>query len=290
MSRAVKKLKSAGLASRTRFRDRSRSARTNAHRIAASLRKRNDEAKGAAARITGTLAGLAATVLRQAEAVARNARRALRTKASGRLRQVVNDLDTTIEGTRQIVDQTRIRLGGGTPDGATRLVSLHDPDARPIRKGRLDRPVEFGYKAQMIDNDDGIILDHVVEIGNPPDAPQLAPAVARIKERTGKAPRIVTADRGYGEARVEDQLSELGVHRTVIPRRGKPGVARQAHERQRSFRANIKWRTGAEGRISSLKRDHGWKRTRLDGINGSRTWCGHGVLTNNLIKIAALTG
>jgi IS5 family transposase len=33
------------------------------------------------------------------------------------------------------------------PDGATRLVSLHDPDARPIRKGRIGRPVEFGYKA-----------------------------------------------------------------------------------------------------------------------------------------------
>jgi IS5 family transposase len=33
------------------------------------------------------------------------------------------------------------------PDGATRLVSLHDPGARPIRKGRIDRPVEFGYKA-----------------------------------------------------------------------------------------------------------------------------------------------
>jgi IS5 family transposase len=34
------------------------------------------------------------------------------------------------------------------PDGASRLVSLHDPDARPIRKGRIDRPVEFGYKME----------------------------------------------------------------------------------------------------------------------------------------------
>ena len=37
------------------------------------------------------------------------------------------------------------------PDGcvrpiATRLVSLHDPDARPIVKGRLGKPIEFGYK------------------------------------------------------------------------------------------------------------------------------------------------
>ena len=46
------------------------------------------------------------------------------------------------------------------PESATRLVSLHDADARPIRKGRLGKPVEFGYKAQIVDNADGVILDH----------------------------------------------------------------------------------------------------------------------------------
>jgi hypothetical protein len=61
------------------------------------------------------------------------------------------------------------------PDGASRLVSLHDPDARPIRKGRIGHPVEFGYKAQVIDNPDGVVLDHTVMVGNPPDAPLLAP-------------------------------------------------------------------------------------------------------------------
>ena len=47
---------------------------------------------------------------------------------------------------------------------ASRLVSLHDPDARPIRKGRLGRPVEFGDKAQVLDNPDGIVLDHQVMV------------------------------------------------------------------------------------------------------------------------------
>ena len=70
------------------------------------------------------------------------------------------------------------------PDGATRLVSLHDPDARPIRKGRLGKPVEFGYKAQVVDNDDGVVLDHNVEIGNPHDAPMLEPAIKRVIQRT----------------------------------------------------------------------------------------------------------
>jgi transposase, IS5 family len=65
----------------------------------------------------------------------------------GRLRRALDELAVTIERTGTIISQARIRLAGQTPDGATRLVSLHDPDARPIRKGRIDRPVEFGYKA-----------------------------------------------------------------------------------------------------------------------------------------------
>jgi transposase, IS5 family len=55
------------------------------------------------------------------------------------------------------------------PESAHRLVSLHDVDARPIRKGRLGKPVEFGYKAQIVDNTDGVILDHTVELENPHD-------------------------------------------------------------------------------------------------------------------------
>ena len=67
-----------------------------------------------------------------------------------------------MEATGKIADQTRQRVAGVTPAGATRRVSLHDPDARPIAKGRLGKPVEFGHKAQVCDNADGIILDHDV--------------------------------------------------------------------------------------------------------------------------------
>ncbi len=99
----------------------------------------------------------------------------------------------------------------------------------------------------------------------------------------------MTADRGYGEQRVEDALTELGVRHVVIPRKGKPGRARQAHERRRAFRRTVKWRTGCEGRISTLKRGYGWDRTRIDGTDGARIWTGHGVLAHNLVKIGALT-
>lgn len=110
-------------------------------------------------------------------------------------------LASPLAATRQITTQARQRLASIVPDGATRRVSLHDGDARPIAKGRVGKPVELGHKAQITDNDDGIVLDHTVEQGNPADAPQLAPAVERVKKRTGRAPGTVTADRGYGEKR-----------------------------------------------------------------------------------------
>jgi transposase, IS5 family len=74
-----------------------------------------------------------------------------------------------------VVAQTRSRLAGVMPESASRVVSLHDVDARPIRKGRLGKPVEFGYKAQIVGNADGVILDHSVELGNPPGHSTIGP-------------------------------------------------------------------------------------------------------------------
>ncbi|HET6257395.1 MAG TPA: ISNCY family transposase [Pseudonocardia sp.] len=310
---AGRRVQAAGGATRTRVRDRSRSAGARAREIGAKLRLRaaqtRDEAQAVVKRITGELAGLAERAAAEAEALLGNARRALRraqTKAAqlaaageqdpdagrrrGRLHRAVNDLTDLLAATRRIAAQTRQRLSGTTPEGATRRVSLHDGDARPIAKGRLGRPVEFGYKGQVVDNDDGVVLDHTLERGNPADAPQLAPAVGRVIGRTGRRPRTVTADRGYGEAGVENDLHDLGVRTVVIPRKGRPGNARQAHEHRRAFRRTVKWRTGSEARISTLKRQHGWDRTRLDHLDGARIWTGHGVLAHNLVKIAALAG
>ena len=220
-----------------------------------------------------------------------HAQRALRAATGarrGQLAQAINHLDTVLGRTRRVVAQTRSRLAGVMPDSSSRLVSLHDADARPIRKGRLGKPVEFGYKAQIVDNADGVILDHSVEVGNPPDTAQLAPAIERIIRRTGRRPRAVTADRGYGDSSVERDLHALGVGDVAIPRRSKPSAARREFEHRRAFREKIKWRTGSEGRINHLKRSYGWNRTELTGIKGARTWCGHGVFAHNLVKISTL--
>jgi transposase, IS5 family len=174
------------------------------------------------------------------------------------------------------------------PGRRDRRVSLHDPDARPIAKGRLGKPVEFGYKAQVLDNDDGSSSTTDCTRATRPTRPSSPRREAHHgpHRRSG----TVTADRGYGEASVDDALQALGVRHVVIPRKGKPGKVRQATELRRAFRKTIKWRTGCEGRISSLKRGYGWDRTRLDGTDGARIWTGQAVLAHNLVKIGALAG
>jgi len=294
--RTARRVQAAGGATATTMTGRRRAAARRVRAIAAKLRTRaklgREETTRAIARVTGQLADLAEKTAAEAAAVLRNGRRALPKalsgRARGRLRRALDELAVTIERTGKIVVQARTRLAGQTPDGATRLVSLHDPDARPIRKGRIDRPVEFGYKAQVAGNDDGIILDYSVELGAAPGGPQLAPAVERVSRRAGRTPGAVTADRGYGQPAVERDLHELGVRTVAIPRQATTSAARKAIEHSRSFHRLVKWRTGSEGRISYLKRGYGWDRTRLDGRQGAAIWCGHGVFAHNLVKIGAL--
>src|SRR5262245_16816883 len=294
--RTARRVQAAGGATGTVMTDRRRAAARRVRRIASKLRARGklsrEETTQVICRVTGELAGLAEKAAAQAAAVARNGRRALPRalsgRVAGRLRRALGELAVTIERTATIVAQTRSRLAGRLPASATRLVSLHDPDARPIRKGRIDRPVEFGYKAQVTDNDDGIILDYTIEYGAALDGPQLAPAIDRIHRHTRRVPGAVTADRGYGQPAVEHDLHTRGVRTVAIPRQAATSAARKTIEHRRGFRKLVKWRTGCEGRISYLKHTYGWDRTRLDGRQGTAIWCGHGVFTHNLVKIASL--
>ncbi len=85
-----RRIQAAGGATRTRVRDRSRSAGKRAHAIASKLglrgAQRRDEARATVTRVTGELAGLAGRAARDAARLLANARRALRraqAKAAG---------------------------------------------------------------------------------------------------------------------------------------------------------------------------------------------------------------
>jgi IS5 family transposase len=285
----VRRIKGRGAASRTRFRDRGRAAGRRMKQLARTLRRRSGVAMAEVDRLTGEVATIARTTLREVQVVADNARRVRRRPGDGQLARLVGELDETIIATQRLLAQTDQRLAGNRVI-ADRLVSLADPDARPIRKGKPRHPTQFGYTLLLAEDERGFIADHQLQQGNPPDAPQLVPAVQRVVAVTGRTPGTVVGDRGFGTAANDQVLEALGVKRVGLQRTGTPGKARLAVERTRRFRRLRNWRVGIEARISHLKRSFGLRRTRLRRLGGARTWVGLGLFAYNLQRMTVVAG
>ena len=285
----VRRVKGRGAATRTGFRDRSRSAGRRLKQISRSLRRRTGQAPAEIDRLTAEVAAIARRTLGQAEQVARNARRARRARPEdGHLGRLVERLEEITTLTHRLLDQARQRLAGDRviPD---RLVSLSDPDARPIRKGKPGRATEFGYTVLLGECERGFIATHHTHKGNPSDAAQLVGAVTEVIAVTGRPPGTVAGDRGFGTAANDQALEALGVKRIGLQRNGTPGKARLALERTRAFRRLRNWRVGIEARISHLKRSFGLRRTRLRRLGGACTWVGLGIFAYNLQRMTVIT-
>ena len=130
----LRRLDNAGVA--VVFVDRTADARAHAHSIGVWLRRRSDQAKAEVLAITGLLADLAVLAADEADVVLAAATRRRRRSVLRQLAKVA----VLVEGTRKVVGQARTRVDGDQPDGATRLVSLQEPDAdrsaRPSRTAR----------------------------------------------------------------------------------------------------------------------------------------------------------
>ena len=278
ITRVVAKLKAAGLATRTRFRNRRRRAGKVVRRVSHALGRAGG--KSEVLRCTRELQQLAASVTREAQAVLVNAQRTLRSGARSGA-QLVDRLTTEIDRAQRVIAQTLRRLSGETsiPD---RLISLSDVDARPIRRGKVQTPTEFGYKVAIADTPEGFVVAHQVYVGAPHDTETLKSAL-QAAQATGMQLRSVFGDRAYGNETADHVFAELNITDTVIPRVGRA----DPREHTRSWRRRYRWRAGVEGRISHCKRRFGLRRTRLKGHRGARLWAGAGVFAHNLDKMVA---
>jgi transposase, IS5 family len=165
---------------------------------------------------------------------------------------------------------------------------LADPDARPIRKGKLGKPNEFGYVAQLAEvtantrrGARGYLLPAASAPGNPGENRLLDQTAAEL-ERLGLRPREVALDGGFVPGPTAQTLAALAPTRTFISGRAEPGS-------RRTRKRLARYRTGCEGRISHLKRGYGLRRSRLKGDQAQRIWTGWAILAYNLDTLAIHT-
>jgi IS5 family transposase len=190
-------------------------------------------------------------------------------------------LDELAERAGKVARQIRQRLAGEKI--TDRLVSISDPDARPIRKGKLRAPTEFGYVIQLAEVCEntrrgarGLIIPVASEIGSP-NEPDLLPATAAELDRLNLRPRELALDGGFFPIGVAEDLP--GPERVFI-------AGRQSAGSKRTNRRLARFRVGIEGRISHLKRRYGLRRSRLKGHQGTRTTAAWAILAYNLDTLA----
>lgn len=267
----------------TTVRDRSRAIGRRARQISRTIGRRSGEAREQVIEL-GRQAG---ELLRQSARQARRLATAARAKARGRAAQAKLRAAAAIEllasRCERIATQTFKRAKGQTI--SDRLVSLADPDARPIRKGKAGKQTEFGYVAQICEltpstkpGSRGLVLPAATAPGNPGEN-TLLPETATAIKKLGLKPKEIALDGGFGHLRSDEQLASLEPERVFVS-------GRREHGSPRTKRRLRRYRTGVEGRISHLKRGYGLKRSRLKGDQGQRIWTGWGILAYNLDTMA----
>jgi IS5 family transposase len=267
-----------------RVRDRSRAVGQRLRKLNRTLAARTGQGKPTALRLTGEAGRLVARSVREARRVAEHLRQRARGRGAQAKLAAAERLDEAADVADKVARQIRQRLVGEKI--TDRLVSIADPDARPIRKGKLRAPTEFGYVVQLAEVCEntrrgarGLIVPAATAIGSP-NEPDLLPATAAELDRLRLKPRELALDGGFFPIGVAEQLPEP--ERVFI-------AGRQSAGSRRTNRRLARFRVGIEGRISHLKRRYGLKRSRLKGHRGARTWTAWAILAYNLDTLAIRT-
>jgi transposase, IS5 family len=186
-----------------------------------------------------------------------------------------------IELAQTIVDQTEQKLQG-QKSILERIVSFHDSQARPIRKGKLNKAVEFGRTLQLVQDSSGVIVHYEVYTGNPNDRTELLSVLRQAKTTVGIRPKELAADRGYYSADNVVQLGNAGIEKVGIPKVGRLSSKEKTHQQTKWFRQLQRFRCGVEASISMLKRKFGLGRVLAKGSASTAIWTGLAIFAYNL--------
>jgi len=185
----------------------------------------------------------------------------------------------------RIIAQTEQRVLAGQPVPAgDKLVSLFEPHADIICKGR---EVAYGHKLNLTTGPSGLILDLVIEAGNPADSARLLPMLERHSTFYGRPPRQAAADGSYASLDNLRQAQARGVRDMAFHKKGGLRIedmvrSRWAYRKLRNFRAGI------EADISCLKRAYGLARCTWRGLDHFRAYVWSSVVAYNLVLFARL--
>ena len=172
----------------------------------------------------------------------------------------------------------RAGLKGETVPASDRVFSIFEEHAELIKRGKSNKPVEFGHAAWLAQTRSKFITDYDVMEEKIPDADLLPDITERHKAAFRKYPDGVTADTGFRAPPKEMADIQARVATVAVPGRGQS-------------RANISaywhhFRAGIEGSISVLKRAFRLSICMYRGFKSFAASVGMAVFCHNLVNLA----
>jgi len=159
-----------------------------------------------------------------------------------------------------------------------RIVSLHKPRVRPIKRGKAGKDVEFGPKASLSHVGAYTFLDRL-STDNFNESGDVALQLANYEDRFGKKPPYVVGDRIYGTKDNRKLLKDEEIRDAFEPRGRKPLDERPADRWRKRKR---KERNRIEGAFGHFKNHFGLDRIKYSIEDGDELWVRLGLMAANL--------
>jgi len=196
------------------------------------------------------------------------------------LAAVALELKAYLPSMKKIVaTATRAQIEGETVPASDRVFSLFEQHTELIKRGRREKPVEFGHKVLLCQTVEKFITDYEVYEKQLADCDLTESVIQRHEKLFGTRPEVLAADKGFCPAEAKFQELAEQVDTLAIPRRMRDFVDKVLAYWQ-AFRAGI------EGTISGLKRAFRLIRCFFRGFRSFSAAVGLGVFCHNLIVLA----
>jgi IS5 family transposase len=289
MTRCLKRIASGCAGQSIKIVDHARAAKYRLLEICRAAKSFTEASRAAFKESYGKLLALTRRVRRQAGRVLEQLN-AHELKVQGGNLLTVLGAEAQLQRYLPLVDQVMVQTQARIFEGETRcegkILSLFEEHSAIIRKGKPDKPTEFGRLVRLDEVENGIISGYSIAAGNPADQQQWVPALEEHRKVFGRVPQLATADRGFWSSANEKSAQDLGIAQVVLPATGRLSSARAERQKQRWFRQGQGWRAGIEPRISTLKHQFGMKRARYKGDAGFQRYVGWCIITQNLVAAA----
>lgn len=163
-----------------------------------------------------------------------------------------------------------------------KLFSIFETHVDCIVKGQRD--VAFGHKVNFTGGKSNMILDCIIERGNPADTDYYEKTINNLDVNYDIIPKSMASDGGYASTKNSDYARDKGIINVVFNKiRGKQQNIATSDKMETMLK---KWRSGIEAVISNFKRGLKASLCTLKGWEAFQSFVLWGVITFNLRIIA----